>query len=83
MDIKKQLKEILVQGLNLEDVTTEDIDDEAPLFGEGLGLDSLDAVEIVMLIQRHFHVEIKNADEAKKAFTSINTLVRFIESHQG
>lgn len=83
MTIKENLKKILVEELNLEDVTPEDIEDDAPLFGEGLGLDSLDAVELVVLLEKHFGVEIQSLDEGREAFQSINTLVAFIEERMG
>ena len=79
MTIKEQLKKMLVEELNLEDVTPEEIEDDAPLFGEGLGLDSLDAVELVVLLEKHFGVEVKNLDEGRAAFQSINTLAAYIE----
>ncbi len=82
MDTKTLLKEALVKELNLEDITPAEIDDNEPLFGDGLGLDSLDAVEIVVLIQRHFGVEITDMDEGKKAFESVNTLAAFIEENR-
>jgi acyl carrier protein len=79
MNIKENLKKILIEELNLEDLTPEEIEDDAPLFGKGLGLDSLDAVELVVLLEKHFGVEVKNLDEGRAAFQSINTLVSFIE----
>jgi len=60
----------------------EDIDDSAPLFGEGLGLDSLDAIELVILVQRNFNVTIEDQDEAKKAFVSVNALAAYIDERQ-
>lgn len=79
MSIKEKLKKILVEELNLEDVTPEEIADDAPLFGDGLGLDSLDAVELVVLIQKHFGIEIKDMEEGRTAFESVDSLAAFIE----
>ena len=79
MTVKEQLKKIIIEELNLEDISPEDIEDDAPLFGEGLGLDSLDAVEIVVLLEKHFGVEVKSLDEGREAFSSINALAAYIE----
>ena len=70
---------MLVEELNLEETDPHDIVDDEPLFGEGLGLDSLDAVELVVLVEKHFGVEIKDMDEGRMAFGSINSLAAFIE----
>jgi len=81
MDIKEKLKQAVVEDLNLEEITPDEIDDDEPLFGEGLGLDSLDAVELVVVVKRHFGVEIKDMSEGREAFASINALTKFIEEH--
>jgi acyl carrier protein len=79
MTVKEQLKKLIVEELNLEEISPEDIEDDAPLFGEGLGLDSLDAVEIVVILEKHFGVEVKSLDEGREAFSSISALAAYIE----
>lgn len=77
-NLKKELKEMLVRDLSLEDVNPADIADDDPLFGEGLGLDSLDAVEIVVLLQRNFGLEVKNMNQGREILRSINSLAEFV-----
>ncbi len=82
MDLKLKLKEMIIEELQIEDLTPGDIEDDAPLFGDGLGLDSLDAVELVVQLQVHFGVEIKNIEEGRPALQSVNTLADFVRERQ-
>ena len=79
--ISARLKELLVSELSLDDVRPEDIGDDEPLFVEGLGLDSLDSVEIVVLLQRHFGVELNDRQKAQEVMQSIGTLARFVRDN--
>jgi acyl carrier protein len=79
MTVKEQLKKLIIEELNLDEISPEDIEDDAPIFGEGLGLDSLDAVEIVVILEKHFGVQVKSLDEGRDAFSSINALAAYIE----
>lgn len=82
-EIRKRLKEMIVKDLGLEDVKPEEIGDDEALFGDGLGLDSLDAVEIVVLLQRNYGIEVKNMEQGREIFYSVNTLAEFVlENHQ-
>ncbi len=78
--LKQELKEMLIESLSL-DVNVEDIGDEDPLFGEGLGLDSLDAVEIVVMLQRNYNIEVKDMEKGRAVFYSIDTLAKFIQGN--
>jgi acyl carrier protein len=77
-EVKQQLKELMVSELNLEGKTPADIDDGAPLFGAGLGLDSLDALQLAMSVEERFGVRIPEGDEARPIFASVNSLTDHI-----
>ena len=74
----ENLKELIIRTLRLEDVGPEDIVASEPLFGEGLGLDSIDALELVVAIEREYQVEIPDAEVGRRAFASINALAEFV-----
>ena len=73
------LKNKIIDGLNLEDITSDDIEDEMPLFGEdGLGLDSVDAIELTLILEKEFGVKITNMAEAESIFASCSSLTTYI-----
>jgi len=77
-DVRQTLKELLVTELNLEGKTPADIDDAAALFGEGLGLDSLDALQLAMSVEETFGVRVPEGEEAHRIFASVNALSEHI-----
>ena len=77
-NVRRQLKELMVTELNLEGRSPADIDDAAPLFGDGLGLDSLDALQLAMSVEEHFGVRIPEGPEARPIFASVDALVQHI-----
>lgn len=82
-ELIEKLKKELIEALNLEEVTPEDMDPEAPLFGEeGLGLDSIDALEIILILERNYGLRIENPKEGKHIFYSVRTLAEYIRAQQ-
>jgi acyl carrier protein len=77
-DLKKQI----VEQLNLQHINPEDIGDDQPLFVEGLGLDSIDALELIVLLQKQYNIKLNNAEEGTKVFRSIRTMAEYITAHQ-
>jgi acyl carrier protein len=77
-DLKYQLKEQIIEELNLEDMEPADIKDDAPLFGDGLGLDSIDALELVVLLEKYHGVKITDEETGKRVLASIDTMAEFI-----
>lgn len=76
------LKNMIIDTLKLEDITVKDIETDAPLFREGLGLDSIDALELVVAIERIFQVIIEDEDVGRKAFASVGALANFIQQEK-
>lgn len=74
----QELKEHLIEELNLEEITPDEIDAEAPLFGDGLGLDSIDALEIILILEKYYGVKLRNTADAKPIFYSVKTLAQYI-----
>ena len=82
-ELIEKLKAQLIDALNLEEITPEDIDPEAPLFGEdGLGLDSIDALEIILLLDEDYGIKLKNPAEGKQVFYSVKTMADCIRANQ-
>jgi acyl carrier protein len=77
------LRRMIIESLKLEDLDPAEIQEDDPLFGEGLGLDSLDALELVVAIEKLFGVIIENEDQGKKAFVSLRALARYIQQGVG
>lgn len=76
--IRDELKRLIIESLNLEGFTPDRIGDDMPLFGEGLGLDSVDALELVLALERHYGLEIQPHEMDRAVFTSVNTLGDFV-----
>ena len=77
-----ELKEEIIKYLNLEEMTPEDIDSDAPLFGEGLGLDSIDALELIVLMERNYGIKLANASEGKSIFQSVRVMAEYISKNR-
>ena len=77
-----ELKHHIIETLELEDIIPEQIETEAPLFREGLGLDSIDAVELVVMIEKHYGVKMKKMATARAAFESVHTLAEFVAQNR-
>ncbi len=83
VELKEELKDHIIEQLNLEDVKASDFVDEAPLFGEGgVGLDSIDALELIVLLEKYYQINVTNPEEGKLVFYSINSMADYIEQHR-
>ncbi|GGG47631.1 MULTISPECIES: phosphopantetheine-binding protein [Epilithonimonas] len=81
-DLKLELKNKIVDVLNLEDVAVEDIKDNDPLFGGGLGLDSIDALELIVLLEKEYGIKLSDPKKGKEIFQSIEVMAKFIEENR-
>ena len=81
-DLILKLKKEIIGILNREDITPEDIDAEAPLFGDGLGLDSIDALELLVLLEKNYGIKIEDPKAGRKIFYSVKTMADYIQEHQ-
>lgn len=76
--LKKELKQQIVNALNLKHITPEEIEDDEPLFGEGIGLDSVDAIELIILLERNYGVKVRDPKEGAQVFQSVQSMAEFI-----
>ena len=84
MSLEKEIKTLIIESLELEDITTDDIQDDESLFISGLGLDSIDALELGMALKKKYHVDLsENKEENKKHFYSVKTIADYIRSCKG
>jgi acyl carrier protein len=81
-ELTNELKEHIIDVLNLEEMTPEDIDNDAPLFGEGLGLDSIDALELIVMLEKVYGIKIKDPSAGKEIFKSVSTMAEFVEKNR-
>ena len=76
------LKKEIIEVLNLEDIQPEDIQNDVPLFGEGLGLDSIDALELIVLMEKNYGLKLKDPAQGKEIFKSINVMAEYIKNNR-
>ncbi len=81
-NLKEELKHKIIEVLNLEDVSAEEIKTDAPLFGSGLGLDSIDALELIVLLDKEYGIKLADPKKGKEIFESIDTMAKFIEENR-
>ncbi len=81
-ELKQQLKKQIIEFLNLTSLTPEKIDDDEPLFGDGLGLDSIDSLELIILLKKEYGIFIQDPKEGRKVLVNINTIVDYIVKHR-
>jgi acyl carrier protein len=82
-ELMLEVKKDIIEALNLEEMTTEDFDNDSPLFGsEGLGLDSIDALELIMLLEKKYGIKLQDPKDGKKVFKSVRVMAEFIQANR-
>ncbi len=81
-ELIETLKEQIIEALNLEEMTPEEIENDAPLFGDGLGLDSIDALELIVLLEKHYGIKLASPAEGKSIFKSVATIAEYVEKNR-
>ncbi|MBW3518401.1 phosphopantetheine-binding protein [Flavobacterium sp. NKUCC04_CG] len=81
-ELKAELKNKIVEVLNLEDISVDEIQDHDPLFGDGLGLDSIDALELIVLMDKDYGIKLSDPKEGKTIFQSIETMAQYIGANR-
>jgi len=81
-ELIEKLKSEIIEALNLEDLEPSDIDKDAPLFGDGLGLDSIDALELIVLLEKNYGIKLEDPKDGKKVFYSVQTMADYILANQ-
>ncbi len=81
-NLKKELKEKIIENLNLEDIDIADIGDDDVLFGDGLGLDSIDALELIVMLDKDYGIKLTDPKQGKSIFQSINTMANYISENR-
>lgn len=80
--LKLELKERIINALNLEDISVEDIQDNDPLFGDGLGLDSIDALELIVLLDKEYGIKLADPKQGKEIFQSVETMAQYVAANR-
>ena len=80
--LKQELKEKIIEQLNLEDIAVEDIEDNDALFGDGLGLDSIDALELIVMLDKDYGIKLTDPQDGKRIFESIEVMATYIKEHR-
>lgn len=82
LELEAEIKQEIIKQLNLDDLNVEDIEDETPLFGDELGLDSIDALELIVMMEKSYGLKIADPEEGRKVFQSVATIANYVRAHK-